>query len=723
MADLNIIDNILESSKRLKSKEQMLGKGLNMPFNALNAGARKLMFSTQMDHRVELLNPEVPLISTGYENKFGEHTSSFIRSDGEYLVIAKIDKFAHLPGHHYYLILKKIDTDEYHVIEKINYEYLTESYGYLYNTNYLDNLKIGSVIKDGDVVKKSKSYDEYNNRMDGVNLITTYLSNEDTKEDGIVISESASKKLACSLIKNIQIVINDNDIPLNIYGDDTTYKTMPDIGEYIKNGILCATRREKKEESLFSQSFKRLQTLNISDDKILAKGQVIDIDIFCNNPEMLQGSYYSKQLKFYNDNKIRFMNEIVDTLAPIVEDQFNICSYDLQKLYYDSKKIVVEGKKYLKDKVFSNIIINIVTLEESIVTKGDKISNRYGGKGVISRVRPDDLMPMLETGERVELIFNSSGVINREIMGPMFETSLNHISNLLLHSMESIVDSDECNAIYIDLVKLVNPEQGKELEDFYNRLSPDEKDMLIDSAIMDQGMMLSLRPISDLISIDMLAAIYRRFPYIKQHKVVIPQRDSNGNIRYLETRRRLTCGRQYIYRLKQVAEEKFNATSLSSTDFKNENSKSSSKKSYKAPISKTPIRFGEMETGNLLHLGAENVVMNLLLYSASPKARRLAEELLTGDPFDINIELNDECDNRGVEILNAYMMTMGLRLNFVKTRRVKKSIFSKMKVISVPPKRTAIRFVSKEDKMVELLNNRPKSKSPIKFVPISIGRK
>ena len=191
MSDLNIINDVLKVEKRLQTKEQILGKGLNMPFNVLNSGSRKIMFSTQMDHRVDLFNPEVPLTGTGYENRFGEFTSSFIRSNGKYLVLAKIEKFAHLPGHHYYLIVKKMDTDEYDIIERKMYEYITETYGYLYSTEYLDKLKIGSVIEEGDVIRESRSYDEYNNRMDGVNLITTYLSNEDTKEDGIIVSKSA----------------------------------------------------------------------------------------------------------------------------------------------------------------------------------------------------------------------------------------------------------------------------------------------------------------------------------------------------------------------------------------------------------------------------------------------------------------------------------------------------------------------------------------------------
>ena len=79
-----------------------------------------------------------------------------------------------------------------------------------------------------------------------------------------------------------------------------------------------------------------------------------------------------------------------------------------------------------------------------------------------------------------------------------------------------------------------------------SQLTETEMKYFLDSIMEDGGIMLSLRPISDPMNIDILAKIYERFPFIQQHKVVIPQYDSNGNIRYVETRRRLTCGKQYI---------------------------------------------------------------------------------------------------------------------------------------------------------------------------------
>ena len=85
-----------------------------------------------------------------------------------------------------------------------------------------------------------------------------------------------------------------NDIPLNLFGDNQHYKVIPDIGEMTKNDILCAIRREQREEAFYSQDFNRLSQIFMSDEKITVFGKVVDLDIQCNNPEMLNEIYYAQ---------------------------------------------------------------------------------------------------------------------------------------------------------------------------------------------------------------------------------------------------------------------------------------------------------------------------------------------------------------------------------------------------------------------------------------------
>ena len=407
MASMNILDDVQKA--KIENPNHMLGKGLMMPFAAANSGSRKLMFGTQLEHRLPLLNPEVPFIQTGYENQFGQNSSSYVTADGNLEVVGIIPKFEWSPKHQYYIIFVDKDTGTLKMIERKEYKHITENYGYLYNNDYLDSLNIGTSIPDGRVIQKSMSFDEYDNRMDGCNMLTMYAACEDTMEDAIIISESASRKLASPLVKKVTIIINDNDIPLNLYGDNANYKAFPNIGEHVKNSILCGLRQEKKEECLFSQSYSRLRELCISDTKYTVSGRVVDIDIFCNAPDRLTEYDYNTQLKRYYDNNMRMCHQIVATIKPFLEKGFKM-DYDMQKLYYTCEG-VINGKQYFYERPFSNIVLQITLVEEINVMRGDKLSNRYGGKGITARVRPDNMMPKTRSGETVEVILNMCGVI------------------------------------------------------------------------------------------------------------------------------------------------------------------------------------------------------------------------------------------------------------------------------------------------------------------------
>lgn len=663
MASMNYINDI--NKLNIEKPDYMLGKGLQMPFAASNSGSRKIMFGTQTEHRLPLIDPDVPFIQTGYENEFGRQSSSFVQIDQDLEVIGIVNKFSWIPNYHYYVFALDRDSDTIRVFERKSYKHITENYGYLFNNDKLDSLKVGDNVPKGTVIQKSMSFDEFNNRMDGKNLLTIYSSCEETMEDAIIISESASKKLTSPLVKKINIIINDNDIPLNLYGDIENYKIFPNIGEDIVNSILCGFRREKKEECLFSQSYARLRELTISDQRYTVAGKVVDVNIYANTPENLYNSMYNQQLKMYYEENMRVCKEIVDTLTPYIEAGCEM-TYELQKIFSDSRDIL-NGKQYFSERVYSNIILEITVIEEIPVSRGDKLSNRYGGKGITAVVKPDCEMPRTLSGETVDIILNMCGVYGRENAGQLFELSVSYVNIRLLeyfrlHTMEP----QEMISMYMDLLKVISPSMYDYFEDYYSRVSDDEMLEFISCMCEDPSMYLAIEPISENMTLDKVKEMYDSFSWIHLEPMLMPIKDSAGEIRYAYSRRPIVYGYQYIYRLKQYAEEKFSVTSLSATNIRNENSKSKSSNNYKALYSRTPIRFGDMETGNLIHLGASLVVQMLMLYSTSPSARRLTESMLTGDAFDIDVKLDDKSSNRNVEILNVYLKTMGLKLSFIR---------------------------------------------------------
>ena len=683
------------------------------------------MSAIHNEHHLNLAYGEPAIIQTGYENEFGRTSSSFIEAESDYDVIYKINKFS-FNNNHYYLIVQDKNTGVYDVIERVLYKHNTESYGYLYNNDYLDSLKPGSKIKKGDVIKKSNGYDEYNNKMNGVNLVTMYLSCAQNMEDSNIISESAAKKLATNLIKNTDITINDNDILLNLYGDENRYKTFPDIGEEIKGGIFCGVRRLENDNMLYTLSQSRLRDVMMSDKCILMDGVVADIDVYCNNPEAIGDSYYNQQLYFYYTERINFCKTVNELVAPLYMN--GKLSYNLQKLYSTCRDTVA-GKQFFKDKQFNNVIMQVTVIETLPMSPGDKLSDRYGGKGVVSKIVPDELMPRLNNGTVVEIIKNQSTCINRENIGQLHEQSLTFIGSRIIDYFKTgVLSYSEMAQMWYDFVVEVDPEQANYMRNAFSLNDEYEARLFIQSIIDDDAIYLSLRPFTTIVDIDRIAAIYKKFPWIKPYTVSVPIEDSNGEVRYVETRRPLVVGKIYNYRLKQYAEEKFSVTSLCATNLKNLNTRSKANKMYESKYKKTPIMFGAMESGDLAHLSMQYVIMNLMLYSSSPQGRRLFEQLLTGNPYEIDIQLDKDSKNRNAEIINAIFKTMGLKLVFKKIPKVKQYVIREVVAKLVPNKdfkyKTNIRdIIGHDDELAMKYSTALQDKdSPVVAKPIVIKR-
>ena len=687
----NFVDQVRDSASTLTSMEQVLGKGLNIPNNATNSGGRKIMSNTHQSHSLVLTRGEIPYVATGYENRFGERSSSIIEMDDDYEVIAKIPKFSYAPEHHYYLILRSLTRSFITVVERISYKYVTEVYGYLHNNSIMDNMSNpGTIIHRGDIIRRSTGFDQYGNKTSGRNINVAYMALDNNMEDSVIISSRCSDLLSAPLIRTVKIIINENDIPLNIYGNDNVYKVYPDVGEDVKDGILMAYRRDKKEEAIYTQSVKRLQEIMMSDDKITIKGRVIDINIYCNNPEYIKSNAYNQQfLAYYNDRQ-RMNQDIVNVVGTFATQGYEL-SYELNKMFYNAKA-ELEGKKFIDKKQFSNITIEFVVMENRKLGIGDKVSDRYGGKGVVSKIVPTELMPKMYNGQPVDMIKNSSTMYNRENAGQIFEHEINYISmNILDRIRKGDMSLQQSFDLILKFYEIQSPKQYQDIKGYIDSLSYRDQEYFLESMLNKMCINVSNDPISDTMTIDKLIILKNAFPWVQESFIQVPIKNSRGEYRFVMTRRPMIAAPQYVIRLKQFAEEKFSAASLSSTNLKNENAKSKASKNYREPNSNTPIKLGQMESGDLDHMGTEYVVINLLLHSLSPHARRLVEQIATGDPYNVDVKIDTTSKNRSAEILNARLKIMGYKITFSKKRKIKK----------YPMMTNAIEFMGNPNGMVE----------------------
>jgi DNA-directed RNA polymerase beta subunit len=663
------VDNNLHGNK-----EAALGRALLEPFSSTNSGSRKLMFAKELDQVFPLINGEVAAVSTGYEIRYGDLSSSIKETDDDYVLLAKIPKYSFAPDHHYFALMGKASKKELTIIERVSFTHITEAYGYLNNNSVLDSINVGDYVPRGTKLKKSVAFDEYGNRKDGINLNTIYMSLDHNYEDSIIIYEDAAKKYVSPLFHTFQMVIPENFIPLNMHGNSQIYKVMPDIGEAVPECIVAAFRPEIKDESYYTQQKQMLCKLMMSDEKYIVHGEdlrVVDVNIYSNNTDLLKSSPYYAQFNMYYQEQLRFAKQVEDTVGQYIAQGYSM-AYELQKLFYDSKR-VLRGDKYVDKKLYSNMIVDITVLEERPLGIGDKLADRNGGKGVVSNIWPAEKMPMLADGTVVDAVINSPTMYGRENPAQCFEVSITHVARELINYIEdNNIPLNEAIELILKYVDHVVPEEGEVLRRFIEGLSVEDAAYYLQSVIQDRYINIASKPISDSYDIDRLNELYKAFPFIGQVDIYVPMKDSNGNLRRVKARRKTVMGKRYTLRLKQFSEEKFSAVSLSSTNLRNENVKSKAATNYKSAHSSTCNRLGYQEAGCLSHAGPDYTVSNLMIHSASPHARRLTEAMLTGDPYDVDIKMTNESRNRTAEFAETYLKTIGLRLNFIK--KLKKKI-------------------------------------------------
>ncbi|WPH64201.1 non-viral RNA polymerase beta subunit [Staphylococcus phage vB_StaM_PB50] len=168
----------------------------------------------------------------------------------------------------------------------------------------------------------------------------------------------------------VNVTINTNDIPLNIYGDEESYKAFPDVGEEIKDGVLTATRRLNYDELIHKFKNDMLSKIVESDNAYKVHGKIIDIDVLNNESiEKLENEKYSEQFLKYIKDLEHFYRTFVTVTDDIVrKKKFSndlIRTYNRFKSYIDpNAKLVYDGNQ------FDKIVFRVKVLEKKPLVHG-----------------------------------------------------------------------------------------------------------------------------------------------------------------------------------------------------------------------------------------------------------------------------------------------------------------------------------------------------------------
>ena len=373
----SIIPSLKERKKELTGKKKLalVGQG-DFP------GANNIMRATMnIKHQVQHLtidNPEFPILYDGKENVAGENSSFYERTkDYPCEVVAIVKKYdGRLKGKVrtalYFLYYK--DLDAYYVKERKEVENLTEDFGFDYKNDYIDACEVGDIIPPKTMLLSSTSYDEYGNTAVGINGRILFGTHPMVQDDAIIVSESFAKRAVMNHVTSKTIPIGENTLLLNLFGDDKEYRGLPNIGDTIHTGILCATRNVKESRMFSDMRDSSLSTINLQADQVFyADGEVIDINIYCNNPNIKSNKANRQLIEYYNDLRW-FYTAVYKECKKIVNSGAKFISRDINRWmrkamdYLDTESIWA-----FNDNTFSNMMVEILLRRKDPIKIGRKI--------------------------------------------------------------------------------------------------------------------------------------------------------------------------------------------------------------------------------------------------------------------------------------------------------------------------------------------------------------
>jgi DNA-directed RNA polymerase subunit beta len=335
-----------------------------IPLKSTIKGQRVMMGARMLTQALPLANPQAPFVQAGIPD---HDDRSFEEEYGKYMGAAHSD----VEGQ-----VVHVSPDEVHVkgpdgkvqVHELHNNLPFNRKTFLHNTPVVG---VGDMVKKGDLLAKSNYTDDKGATALGLNMRVAYLPYKGLNfEDAIVISQAAAKRLSSE----------------HMYQHDTEWEDN--------------TKRGKKTFlSLFPTKFDRKMLDTLDSDGIVAPGTRVEEG----HPLVLQAKA-----------KDRAHNQIVRGKEAMFSD--STLTWD-----HHDPGVVTDVEKTDK-----GVVVTVKSLSEMKV--GDKLSGRYGDKGVIAHIIPDEEMPRDGDGKPYEVLANPLGIITRTNPGQMVEAALGKIA-------------------------------------------------------------------------------------------------------------------------------------------------------------------------------------------------------------------------------------------------------------------------------------------------------
>ncbi|WP_259286260.1 DNA-directed RNA polymerase subunit beta [Candidatus Nasuia deltocephalinicola] len=284
---------------------------------------------------------------------------------------------------------------------------------------------------------------------------------------------------------------------------------------------------------------------------------------------LINKKYFSDNHKIktfnYDDFKKNNINNILN-LKLVNYEYFKIFKKIIKKVKFFlkiNKFIIKENKKKFFKELLPDIskIIRILIISKKILQVGDKMSGRYGNKGVISKILPINEMPYIYNGKIVDVILNPLGVPSRMNIGQLLEIHLGFASLCLGWKMFDMLYKN--NSI-LNIKNLLKKIYKNNLEiNYINLLNYKQIINLIN--YLKEGFYFSVKPFSlfkENNLNNLLNVVFSdNFLYnlgISENKKQIYLYDGRNGVKF---KKKITIGYMYLFKLNHLSEDKMHARS------------------------------------------------------------------------------------------------------------------------------------------------------------------
>lgn len=406
---------------------------LQIPSLEHNDCVRVEMACNQMRQAISLVHPEVPLVKSGYEAAYTHYSSSLVRAidDG----CCYHDK----PGSGVWIAGYNNGG-----LEVIN----TQWQSYLdFDKTLIPRVPHYRPFKKGDILACTRNIHPCTGElMLGKNLLVGFLSAGGWNyEDAIVISQSAANKMAYQRVFSGRLELED-EVLFSLCGDDDYIPILED-GTKVNVGDPLFKISTPMPDNI-SAVVPCHKTITAEQSGYFYSKIYIRKESVCH-------TQMSRWLKAKKKSQIIAEKELLDTFSKIEGSEEKLTPY-----LYTSNSGRIESK---------TAVIDFWIVDEQPLTVGCKLANRHGNKGVISIIKPDEEMPMLKDGRRLEVILNSLGVISRMNLGQLFELHINYLADMLVRKNEKVSDLElvkKCLTLIEKLDGTPNKEYSRQASEF-----------------------------------------------------------------------------------------------------------------------------------------------------------------------------------------------------------------------------------------------------------------